>query len=104
MAKVRVYGSSDDLIEVEGIEGEDEFNETKGGWVGVLESLDGDTALLYVDYRKNGTWTVTLGLWEDDYILPAWPIRLYSDKAVNGYSVVAEITVPDGTTVSEYKE
>jgi len=101
MAVLTVFGSSDDLIELDGIEGADEFNDTSGTWTGVIEAPDGDTALLYVDYRNNGTWTVALGLWEEDYTLPAWPVEVVSGTEFNSYTTLAKITVPDGTTVRE---
>ena len=103
MAVVEVYGASDDLVEIEGIEGADEFN-TDGNWTGVLIAPDGATALLYVDYRRNGCWTVTLGRWEEDYALPDWEVKIASDDSLCSYSTVAYITVPDGTTVSELED
>jgi len=103
MAKVTFYGASDDLVEVEGIEGADEFSPEKDGWVGVLESPDGDTALVYVDYRHNGTWTVSLGIYEEDYLLPAWPITTEVRPDLCRYSTHVTVEVPDGTTIKEVR-
>ena len=102
MAKVLISGASDDLVEIEGIEGADEFSLGTGdGWIGILEAPNGETALVYVDYRQGGTWTVALGQFEEDYKLPAWPQSFVAD---GGYSVVATIEVPDGTTIREWKD
>lgn len=101
MATLTIYGASDDLVEVEGIEGADEFN-CNGSWVGVLEAPDGGTAFVYVDYRNNnGCWTVTLGRWEEDYALPTWPVTITSNDEACRYSTFATIEVPDGTTIKQ---
>lgn len=102
MAKVIISGASDDLVEIEGIEGADEFSASShDSWVGILEAPNGDTALVYVDYRRGGTWTVALGQFEEDYKLPAWPQSFVAD---GGYTVIATIEVPDGTTIREWKD
>ncbi len=102
MAKILISGSSDDLVEIEGVEGADEFSLGTGdGWTGILEAPNGETALVYVDYRPGGTWTVALGQFEEDYKLPAWPQSFVAD---GGYSVVATVEVPDGTTIREWKD
>jgi len=102
MALLTVYGASDDLVEISGIKGADEFN-CNGSWVGVIEAPDGDTALLYVDYRNNGCWTVTVGRFEEDYKLPTWAVVISSKDELCRYSTYAEIIVPDGTTVKELR-
>ena len=102
MATLLIYGASDDLVEATGIKGADEFS-TDGHWTGVLESSDGDTALVYVDYRDNGCWTVSLGLFEEDHHLPDWRVSVFSDEDLCKYSAIASIEVPDGTTIKESK-
>lgn len=104
MAKVTIFGASDDLIEIDGIDGADEFNDTSGHWRGILEAPNGETALVYVDLRRGGTWTVALGQFEEDYALPAWPQRYETDFDLSAYSVKATIEVPDGTTIREYRD
>lgn len=100
-ATIRIYGASDDLVEVEGpIHGADEYT-SDGTWTGVLEGPDGHTAYVYADYRPNGTWTVSLGQFEEGYALPAWPITLRVDMDECDYSTVASIEVPEGTTLKE---
>lgn len=104
MAKVTIYGASDDLIEIDGIEGADEFNEVSGHWRGVLEAPDGEAAIVYVDYRPEGTWTVALGQFEEQLTLPAWPQSFEVDENLCEYSVKATIEVPDGTTIKELED
>ena len=100
MAKLTVYGASDDLVEIAGIEGADEFT-TNGHWQGVIEAPNGDTAILYVDYRDNGCWTATLGRFEEDYALPQWPSTLTSNDKECKYATYLTVEVPDGTTIKE---
>lgn len=105
MATLTVYGASDDLIEAEGIEGADEFYaDPSGSWVGLLTAPDGATALLYVDYRSNGCWTVALGRYEEDYALPGWPVEITSKDSECSYSTYARITVPEGTLLTPATE
>jgi hypothetical protein len=105
MATLTVHGGSDDLAELAGIEGADEFTVPGSDtWVGVIEAPNGETALLYVDLRKNGTWTVALGRFEEDYALPAWPVSITSNDEACRYSTYAQIEVPEGTTVREYND
>ena len=97
MATLTVYGSSDDLVEIAGVEGGDEFN-CDGSWSGVIVAPNGDTALLYVDYRR-GTWSSSLALYEEGYKLPEWDVKITGDGEMNDYSTYTEITVPDGTKI-----
>lgn len=103
MATLTINGASDDLIEVSGIKGADEFCEVSGHWCGLIIAPDGDTAMVYVDYRPNGCWTVTLGQYEEDYRLPDWPVKLVVDENNCTYSTTALIEVPDGTIIEEYR-
>ena len=98
MATVTISGASDDLVEIEGIDGADEFYaDSKDHWEGILEAPDGEAAIVYVDFQKNGTWTVALGQYEEDHALPSWP----QSYASEGYTVIATIEVPEGTTIRE---
>lgn len=101
MAEVLIHGASDDLVEISGIEGADEFN-CNGNWTGLLTAPNGDTAFVYVDYRSNGTWTTAFGLWDEDYKLPQWPIEVTTGDDFNFYTTLTKITVPDGTTIQEW--
>jgi hypothetical protein len=102
MAKLTVYGASDDLVETSGIDGTDEFDITsESSWSAVIQAPSGETAMLYVDLRRNGCWTVSLGRYEEDYALPSWPVSVISDDSICRYSTYAEIIVPDGSTLTE---
>lgn len=101
MAVFTVYGASDDLVEAEGVPGADEFNAVSRHWVGLLVSPDDERMLVYVDYRRNGCWTTTVGRWEEDVALPDWDIKISSDDDLCRYSTYMEITVPEGTTLTE---
>lgn len=105
MATITVYGASDDLVEIEGIEGADEFNIYNESWKGVIEAPNGDTAILYVDYRDNGCWTSALGIYEEDYKLPDWPVKITVNYTKGTrYSTYTTIEVPDGTIIREYNQ
>ena len=95
-----IYGASDDLVEADGIEGADEFG-TSGHWIGMIVAPGGDTAMIYVDYRRNGCWTVALGRYDEDYALPSWGVEIVSDDSLCGYSTVARIRLPKGSTLQE---
>lgn len=56
MAKVTIYGASDDLIEVEG-DVEEEFNPPPDEATGILAFSDG--TVLRVEYTNDGIWRVT---------------------------------------------
>lgn len=103
MATLTINGASDDLIEVSGVKGEDEFCDVSGHWRGLIIAPDGGTAIVYVDYRPNGCWTVALGQYDEDYALPEWPMKLTVDMDNCSYSTTAVIEVPDGTVIEEYK-
>jgi len=99
MPTVTIYGASDDLVEIEGdIEGCDEYS-ADGFWVGVIEAPDGGTANVYVDYRHNGCWTVSLGQYEEDYGMPPWPIEYRVDPDKCAYSTLCAVTVPEGSII-----
>lgn len=94
---VTIYGASDDLVEVEGrIEGADEYSYSDVTWKGVLEAPNGETALVFVDYRDNGFWTVNLTPFEEGYRFD-WPVSYAVIDANCKYSLTATVEVPEGT-------
>jgi len=104
MATITIFGASDDLIEIDGVPGADEFCKPAGAWVGVIEAPNGDTALVFVDYRDNGCWTTALGLFDEDYKFPNWKITTSNcDELGTAYSTFTTIEVPDGTTIREWE-
>jgi len=94
--KVEIYGASDDLVEVEGkIKGADEYSYADGTWKGVLEAPNGESALVFVDYRDNGFWTVSVTPYEEGY--KVWPVEYAVIDANCRYSLTATVEVPEGT-------
>lgn len=93
---IRIYGASDDCIEVEGCKGADEFNsyERASMWHGDLRAPNGDTMRAHALY--DGCWSIALGQADEDKPFPAWPITIAQHRSLP-YSTVAEIDAPDGT-------
>lgn len=101
LIEVKVYGCSDDLVEIEGdVEGADEYS-SDGSSSFILMAPDGGTAIIYVDYRLNGIWSVAFSRYEEDYQLPEWDAKVVTDDSLCRYSDVLVLSVPDGTTISE---
>lgn len=103
MPTLTIYGASDDLIEVDGIEGADEFSKPKGSWTGLIENPDGNKLAVFVDYRRTGTWTVAFGQYDEDSTVPDWPLSFEVDEELCSYSMKATLEVPEGTTIREWK-
>ncbi len=93
---VKFSGASDDLIEVEGCEGADEFNSYERGravWHGEL--FDG-TDMMRIHAIYDGCWSFAVGQCDESEPLPNWPVRIgqHDDP---GYSTLLEIDAPVGT-------
>lgn len=98
------YGASDDLVEVEGIKGGDEFTvDNKDGATFVL----GGRIRIRLEYGRGGVWTATIGQVNADVPLPSapdWFIRVSRHPQVD-YSVRVEVECPDDATlVREYTD
>jgi hypothetical protein len=104
---ITIYGGSDDLVEVEGCEGADEFNSDR--WQGDLIGPDGTDQQMRVHcwYDDDGCWQVGVGQVIEDVQLPAWPITITQAPAMNpdnpGYSALLTIDAPDGTRLTNVK-
>jgi hypothetical protein len=97
--KIRIYGASDDLIEVEGCEGADEFNSYQPGpvmWSGNLRAPDGEQMRAHVVF--DGCWSIALGQVDEADPLPEWPISIRQHTNTH-YSTMVEIDAPDGTVL-----
>jgi hypothetical protein len=95
--KIRIYGASDDLIEVEGCKNADEFNSYERGpvmWRGDLRAPDGDVVRAYALF--DGCWSIALGQVDEDRPLPDWDIQIVQEGR---YSTAAQIDAPDGTVL-----
>lgn len=98
MQTIKIFGASDDLIEVSGCKGADEFYAVEHGLhMGTLDFVsDGGASgvlprsRLRVHAIYDGTWSFAVGLVEEGDKLPAWPIDI-SKSGENDYS--AEVTI-----------
>jgi hypothetical protein len=97
--KITIYGASDDLVEVDGCEGADEFNEDD--WFGDLIAPDGSRMRVYVRYELSGCWSAGVGQGDEDEQLPGWPVTITQAPAMNpanpGYSALLTVDAPEGT-------
>lgn len=92
---ITIYGASDDLIEVEGCEGADEFNSYEHGpvmWRGDLIAPDGDALRVHALY--GGCWSVAVGQVDEDRPLPDWDIDVFQEGR---YSTGVKVDAPQGT-------
>jgi hypothetical protein len=96
MQKAIFYGASDDLIEVKGVKGEDEFGAYNGDDLihGVFNL--GGKMRIYAIY--DGCWMFAVGQVDEEIPLPDWPIRIVQSRKVP-YSVELQIDVPDDVKV-----
>ncbi|MGH3376023.1 MAG: hypothetical protein ACRDP6_14895 [Actinoallomurus sp.] len=95
--KIRIYGASDDCIEVEGCEGADEFATHEPGpvkWGGDLRAPDGSVLRAYAVLTS--CWSIALGQATEDQPFPAWPVVTAQHRSLP-YSTMVEIDAPDGT-------
>lgn len=96
---ITIYGASDDLVEVDGCEGADEFS--SDDWSAVLISPDGARMRVYCRFEMTGCWSVGVGQVDEEFQLPAWPMTITQAPAMNpdnpGYSALLTIDAPDGT-------
>lgn len=105
MPKVLFYGSSDDLVEIEGdVPGCDEYPLGSGDmslFEVILPALRTQRAvdermLVMATYGFGGVWMFAWGLVDEDVPLPDWPTRYFYE---GGYTMRLEIEVPDGAEV-----
>lgn len=98
---ITIYGASDDLVEVAGCKGADEFNVDGTGsgplmWRGDLVAPDGGQMRLYGLY--DGCWHFSVGQVDEDFPLPSWPCTLAQHE--RGYSVEVSIDAPEHTRLT----
>lgn len=91
MADLTIYGASDDLVEIEGVAGADEYNAED---VRLLVTCpDGRAAEVHVAYVSGGVWAITYQPSDEDVEAPEGRIDC------NGYTARLTLDVPDGTKV-----
>lgn len=106
MKTLRMYGESDDLIEVEGIEGANEYYPNvshKDPYMAtfIVESQSEATGMqIHVLY--DGCWSFAVSA-DDSETLPNWPMRR-SWGGGRGYSELLEIDVPDDAMIKQKEQ
>lgn len=97
---VLFWGSSDDLIEVEGeVPGCDEYYAIESRpHEFLIEAPDGTAMLVTGFFGAEGSWSFAPGLLNEDHPYPSWPVVVR--PASNGYSTVLEICVPAGARIT----
>ena len=104
---ITIYGASDDLVEVGGCEGADEFN-VRDRWQADLVAPGGTEQMrVHCWYDDDGCWQVGVGQVLEDVQLPAWPVSITQAQAMNpdnpGYSAMLSIDAPEGTRLANVK-
>jgi len=99
MQTATFYGSSDDLIEIGGVKGADEFNIIEDGPHIATFNLGGK---MRVHAIYDGCWSFAVGQVDEEIALPNWPIRIKQSEE-NDYSTSLEIDVPDDVKVFHEK-
>lgn len=106
MATITIYGTSDDLVEVE-IQGEYgqegvELDAYDRGQTICLTIPDETGMRVYAEYSPTdlggGVWMIGVAQLGEDKPIPDWPIRYLT--AENGYSPALVIEAPESVTVS----
>jgi hypothetical protein len=102
--QITINGASDDLIQVEGCEGADEFYlSSAGGWQGDLVGPDPADQLrvwCWLD-DDSGAWQVGVGQVLEAVPMASWPVKFSQDP--NGYSARLTIEAPEGTRITNIR-
>lgn len=99
MKTLKVYGASDDLIEIDGLNGRDEFGAyPKGNYAGYM-ALRSRGVCVHIHAIYDGSWAFAVCPQDGDYEKsPDWPIRRTFGADVP-YSETLEIDVPDDAVI-----
>lgn len=90
-------GASDDLIEIEGVKGGDEFS----AWTKDDEGVAGVFTLggkMRIRAIYDGCWSFSVGQVDEEIPLPPWPVRVEQSPRTP-YSVRLVVEVPDDVKV-----
>lgn len=98
---ITIYGASDDLVEVAGCDGADEFS--SDDWSAGLFAPDGSGMRVYCRYESHGCWSAGVAQVDEEHPLPGWPVTITQAPAMNpdnpGYSALLTVDAPDGTSL-----
>lgn len=96
---IRIWGASDDLVEVDGLGIRQEFD-AYGPWAGELTAPDGQMLTVCATFGAKG-WELMVAANSDDGY-PAWPIR-FGERTDREGDPCLHIYGPEGTTIKEVK-
>lgn len=105
---ITIYGSSDDLVEVDGCDEGPVGEFCCDRWQGDLAAPGGAEQMrVHCWLDDDGCWQVGVGQVDEDYSLPGWPITITQAPAMNpqnaGYSALLTIDAPKGTRLTNVK-
>lgn len=96
---IKIYGASDDLIEVEGCEGAGEFSTGADDcWQADLIGPGGTEAMRVhaaFDPDGSGCWVISLSQVNESVSFPAWGNG--TERHPDGYSTQVRVDAPEGT-------
>lgn len=95
---IRISGASDDLIEIDGLEDQDEINvsgKTKH-WSGDLVAGNGEQLRVHANF--DGCWAFGIGQVDEDHPLPFWSVNIAPNHE-SDHSVLLLIEAPGDTTL-----
>ena len=98
MKDVKIYGASDDLIEIDGdITGADEYTAYGGDnlHVGTIHFYDLENGeVLNIHALYDGCWSFAVSPWHNDEQMPGWEmVRSFGEDVP--YSETVKLSVPD---------
>ena len=96
---LKIYGSSDDLIEVEGHIREEYYVSDPVPTVLQIANTDGDALIVTFVYgRYDNTWSAEVSQVTEDAPIP-WPVTITAEP--DSYTVAVNIDCPDDTTIQQ---
>jgi hypothetical protein len=103
---ITFYGRSDDLVEVEGCTGADEFYAADVSIAGAEACWKADLVAPATWAREqmrvraiyDGCWSFAVGQVDEDLPMPAWALTLTTHES--GHSVELRIDAPEGTRLT----
>jgi hypothetical protein len=102
---ITIYGASDDLVEVDGCEGADEFGvdltaaPDSVSWHGDLVAPGGAEQMRVSALMIGATWHIALGQTDEDVPFPAWGNGVEQAPGTD-YSAAVVIDAPHGTRLT----
>lgn len=101
---ITIYGVSDDLVEVQGCEGADEFyvasvDDGTVCWHGDLVAPGGTQQMRARAIFDDGCWSIALGQTDDGVQFPDWGTGAQQASGVD-YSAAVVIDAPKGTRLT----